>query len=343
MHQERKPDEALTWAERGLQLDKEKPYESTAGYNLTKLKRALLARLGRQHVALASAWDEFQKSPSKHSYEELMHYVPQAELAVWRARALDVADRSDLGSRIGLLMETQETERLVRCIREASDDAFESLSHFVTEPVAEILAESHPELAARVFKVIGMRILNAKKSKYYHEALANFEDAKNCYARADLIHKWEAVVLEVRRAHYRKVGFMPGFEQLVAGQSPDLISIVPGSTGCREALNGQRWSLAGLRGRSVASSERRCEHRFSLTPCPSTAQGPRPAPNLMPEPLRSRLVTRSHSRHLMLLFCTYCHVILQEDCKAGTAATEIKSLTNTGLPFYSSNRCHFFL
>jgi hypothetical protein len=220
MHREGKPDEALTWAERGLQLNEEKPYESTAGYDLTKLKHALLARLGRQDVALASAWGEFQKSPSKYSYEELMHYVPQAEVAVWRARALDVADRSDLGSRIELLMETQETERLVRCIQEASDDALQSLSHFVTEPVAELLAESHPELAAKVFKVMGMRILNAKKSKYYHEALANFEDAKNCYARADLIHKWEAVVLEVRRAHYRKVGFMPGFERLVAGQSP---------------------------------------------------------------------------------------------------------------------------
>jgi hypothetical protein len=220
MQQECKPDEALAWAERGLQLDKKKPYESTAGSNLTKLKRALLARLGRQEVALASTWDEFQKSPSKYSYEELIHYVPQAEVAVWRARALDVADHCDLRSRIELLMETQETERLVRCIQEASDDALESLSHFVTEPVAELLAESHPELAARIFKVMGMRILNAKKSQYYHEALANFEDAKNCYARADLIHKWEAVVLEVRRAHYRKVGFMPGFERLVAGQGP---------------------------------------------------------------------------------------------------------------------------
>jgi hypothetical protein len=64
-----------------------------------------------------------------------------------------------------------------------------------------------------------MRILNAKKSKYYDAALSNFEDAKNCYARAGLDAKWKAVVDEVRQAHHRKVGFMGGFERLVSGQA----------------------------------------------------------------------------------------------------------------------------
>ncbi len=109
---------------------------------------------------------------------------------------------------------------MVRCIRETSDNALESLSHFTTEAVAEGLAEPHPELAARLLRAMGMRILNAKKSKYYHEALDNFEDAKNCYALANLNQEWLAVVAEVRRAHYRKAGFMSGFERLVAGQSP---------------------------------------------------------------------------------------------------------------------------
>ena len=40
---------------------------------------------------------------------------------------------------------------------------------------------------------MGMRILNAKKSKYYHEALENFEDAKNCYVRAEMNHQWDAL------------------------------------------------------------------------------------------------------------------------------------------------------
>jgi hypothetical protein len=220
MHQEHNPDEALAWVERGLLLDKETPNGSYAGDDLAKLKRELLARLGRADVALAEAWAEFQKVPSKYRYEELMRFVPKAEVPLWRAKALDAAERGDLRSRIELLLETQETERLVRCIQEMGDSELESLSHYITEPVAELLAEPHPELAARVFRAMGMRILCAKKSKCYHEALENFEGAKICYARANLGQKWEAVVAQVRREHYRKVGFMPGFERLVAGQSP---------------------------------------------------------------------------------------------------------------------------
>jgi tetratricopeptide (TPR) repeat protein len=212
--------DALSWVERGLLLDKKKPYESPAGYDLGKLKGELLAKLDRQDEALAEAWAEFQRTPNTSSYEELMRFVPEAERARWYAKALDAAEHGSLGSLIDLLVETKETERLIRSLQQASDSALEGLSHYVTEPAADLLAEIHPEVAARVFRTMGMRILNAKKSKYYHEALANFENAKNCYTRADMSRRWEEVVAEVRRAHYRKAGFMPGFERLVAGRGP---------------------------------------------------------------------------------------------------------------------------
>jgi len=212
--------DALSWVERGLLLDKEKPYESSAGYDLGRLKRELLAKLDRQDEALAEAWAEFQRTPNTSSYEELMRFVPEAERAHWHAKALDAAEHGSLGSLIDLLVETKETERLIRSLQQASDSALEGLSHYVTEPAADLLAEIHPEVAARGFRAMGMRILNAKKSKYYHEALANFENAKNCYTRAHVSQQWEEVVAEVRRAHYRKVGFMPGFERLVAGRGP---------------------------------------------------------------------------------------------------------------------------
>ena len=220
MHQERNPDEALAWVERGLLLDKKKPYESSAGDDLATLKRELLVRLGRPDVALAEAWAEFEETPSTSSYEELMRFVPEAERAEWHAKALDAAEHGSLGSLIDLLVETKETERLIGCLQEASDSVLEGLSHFVTEPAADLLAEAHPEVAAKLFRAMGMRILNAKKSKYYHEALENFEDAKNCYVRAGINHQWDAVVAQVRREHYRKVGFMPGFERLLTGRGP---------------------------------------------------------------------------------------------------------------------------
>jgi hypothetical protein len=85
MYQERKPDEALAWVERGLLLDKKKPHESSASDDLAKLKRELLARLVRADVALAEAWAEFQQAPSMYRYEELMRFVGNKPFK-WKGR-----------------------------------------------------------------------------------------------------------------------------------------------------------------------------------------------------------------------------------------------------------------
>ena len=62
-----------------------------------------------------------------------------------------------------------------------------------------------------------MRIVNAGKSSYYDAALDNLELARKCYMKSGLESEWEALVEEVRKRHYRKKGFMPGFEQIVSG------------------------------------------------------------------------------------------------------------------------------
>lgn len=71
-----------------------------------------------------------------------------------------------------------------------------------------------------MYRALGMRILNAKKSKYYGAALESFEDARRCYERARLGREWTALVNTVRAAHHRKSGFMSDFERLVAGNGP---------------------------------------------------------------------------------------------------------------------------
>ena len=221
MHQaRRKPEEALAWIERGLALGKKQPYGSTADHGLTKLKRELLTKLDRSGEALEDAWAEFQESPNKYTYEELMRFVPKTERSLWHGKAMDAAERGDLGHLIELLLATEETERLIRRLKEASPSALEGLNHYVTEPAAEHLAKMYPEVAAKVFQALGMRILNEKKSKYYYAALSHFESAKQCYQRAGMHQEWNAVVAEVRQAHHRKTGFMPGFERLAAGRGP---------------------------------------------------------------------------------------------------------------------------
>ncbi len=75
-------------------------------------------------------------------------------------------------------------------------------------------------MAARVYRALGVRILNAKKSKHYDAALSHFENARRCYERSGLLREWAALVAKVRGAHHRKAGFMADFERLAAGQAP---------------------------------------------------------------------------------------------------------------------------
>ncbi len=212
-------NEALAWVDRGLAVDKQHPHGSIARYDLAKPKRELLTKLGRRDDALEDAWTEFCQHPSTFSYQELMRFVAKAERAAWHARALDVAEHADLGSLIELWLETREIKRLARRLGMATDTEIQDLSHYQTEPAARRLARSHPDVAARVYRALGVRILNARKSKYYGAALSHFENARRCYERSGHLREWAALVAAVRGAHRRKAGFMADFERLAAGQA----------------------------------------------------------------------------------------------------------------------------
>jgi hypothetical protein len=214
---QRKPKESLAWVERGRALDLEKQFRSGAAYAIDKLHRELLTRLGRQSEALEAAWADFRKHPSKFTYDDLMNFVPKADCREWHEKALDAAKGADLHSKLELFVETKEMERLAELVRGSSDEALEELSHYATEPAAKRLEKGHPDLAARLWRVQGMRIVNAKKSKYYDAALSNFERARDCYERAGLAAEWEQTVRCVCAAHYRKTSFISGFQAVATG------------------------------------------------------------------------------------------------------------------------------
>ena len=86
--------------------------------------------------------------------------------------------------------------------------------------MANKFEKAHPHLAARLWRAQGLRIVNAKKGKYYDTALSNFECAKRCFERAGLDDEWNKTVRQIRADHYRKSSFMPGFERLVEGVRP---------------------------------------------------------------------------------------------------------------------------
>jgi tetratricopeptide (TPR) repeat protein len=145
-----KTEDALAWVERGIELARQVPNSSMAGYELSTLKRVLLEKQGRRGEALDAAWGEYCEHPDKYAYAELMKYVPKAERATWHQKAIDAAKDSDLDSLIELFLETKELERLADVVHVSPDKALESASHHVTEPAAKKLEQIHPDVAARL-------------------------------------------------------------------------------------------------------------------------------------------------------------------------------------------------
>ncbi len=216
----RKPEDALAWVERGIAIDEKTPHGSMAGHDLAQLKRELLTKLGRGHEALEAAWAAYREHPNQYTYDDLMKFVPKPERSVWHEKAIDAARGADLSDGIQLLLETKELERLAQLVGRSQDDALEGVSHYTTEPAAKKLEKTHPDVAARLWRAQGMRIVSSKKSKYYDAALANFERARRCFQKAGLGAEWQKTVNQVRAEHRRKSGFMAGFEEIVAGSGP---------------------------------------------------------------------------------------------------------------------------
>ena len=88
------------------------------------------------------------------------------------------------------------------------------------ENTAKKLAKEYPDVAAKLYQAMGLRIVNAKKSKYYDAAISNFEQAKRCYIKAGLESTWIELVEDVRNNHSKKYSFIPEFEQVVEEKGP---------------------------------------------------------------------------------------------------------------------------
>jgi hypothetical protein len=202
------PGQALSWVERGIGLDSTAPHSSFSGYELAALKPGLLKELGRDREALEVVWARYRQQPSRYSYDDLMRLVPSPERAEWHERAIRAAMAADLYLLIGLLCETGEIERLAEVVRGSSDDALEAVSHYVLEPAATRLEETQPGVAARLWRAVGIRVVNAGKSRYYDAAIRSLARARRCYEQAGLTADWQQVVSLVRGRHHRKSGFM---------------------------------------------------------------------------------------------------------------------------------------
>jgi uncharacterized Zn finger protein len=143
-----------------------------------------------------------------------------------------------------LLVKTKEWERLAAAIEAASRAEIVGLSHYTTEPAAKGLEKSQPLLAAKLHVAMGLRILEAKKSKYYDAALGNLEKARKLMLKQGQAEEWAALAGEIRESHRRKSGFMPGFERIAEGRTERQPSF-------RDRAR-KRWDRGANRGRGTS-------------------------------------------------------------------------------------------
>jgi len=213
--------QALGWVEKGLALETTRNWHNEAAFSLRHMKPEILSRLGRKDDALAQTWAEFEQYPSELRYEELMSYVPKSDKSMWHERAMESAKAGDLGAFMDICVKTKEWARLADRVHAAKHNELEAVSHYHAAAAAQKLVKRDAVAAAKLYRAMGCRIVNAKKSKYYENALANFEAARDLYRKAGLETEWASLVATVRADHSRKYGFMPSFERIASGESVD--------------------------------------------------------------------------------------------------------------------------
>ena len=134
-------EDALTWAEKGLKLEKEREWGNESGYQLTGIRQELLNKLGRKEDALESAWTEFIKYPSEDSYDQLRKYIPEEDFQHWHEKAIYEAKNGSLSAFIEICTAAKEWEILSEHILDVGHDKLEKIGHYTTEKAAKGLSK----------------------------------------------------------------------------------------------------------------------------------------------------------------------------------------------------------
>ncbi|MHB8279567.1 MAG: DUF6880 family protein [Candidatus Humimicrobiaceae bacterium] len=212
--------EALIWVGKGLGLKEKDNWLNESSYDLERIKRELSSLLGNNDYAIESAWTNFKKYPSEYSYDELMKYVAKKDINNWHNKAIEEAKISPLKSTIELFIKTKELDILADRILLVKHEELENISHYVIEKAAKVFLNKNSIVAAKIYRAMGMRILNSKKSKYYSIALEHFLRVKSIYIENNSQEEWLSIIKYIRENHARKYSFITDFEKLVSGIYP---------------------------------------------------------------------------------------------------------------------------
>lgn len=212
--------EAMEWVEKGLKLNS----KNSSSYELGVLMKELLSKLGNKDGALNLAWDDFKKHPSDFSYKDLMKYVPFKGKNDWHNKVIDHIKDGPIEPVLAICVDTKEYGVLVDRILRCRHQTLEEIGHHSTEKAAKLLEKKHPEAAAKIYRALGVRIVNSKKSKYYSVAWEHFEKTKELYLKIGQEKEWDILVSKTLCEHSRKSSFIDGFKEIVAGTKKKKVS-----------------------------------------------------------------------------------------------------------------------
>ncbi len=204
--------EALTMAEQGLGL--RQGYDGLATFGLLELRIQLLVEMGQGEQALSAAWDYFREHPSTSSLDLLLSHVPEKELQSAREEALSyVLTLGSLSSAISICLREQEMPKLVRALHARQEELLR-LDYPILAPLAKELEAGFPDLAIVVYRRLALDILEEKRSRAYHHAIAYLRRVKKLFAGSGRTAEWKKLSEEIKAGHGRKHSFMRLFERL---------------------------------------------------------------------------------------------------------------------------------
>ena len=211
---------ALDWVEKAIRLSTVNTHGITYGVSdkLNQLRHRLLAQTGKANEVLQEIWTRYSRTPSPQLYKELLSFCPDSDKARWHEKAMAIVDHAPFDSVIPLLLEQEDTDRLVRRIENATDKELDNLSSLEAKKTAKLLSQLLPLSAARLFIGEAEKILDASRSRAYHYAIEYLEQARDCLVAAGKQDEWLNLATALEAEHSRKRNFIDPLQALIAGE-----------------------------------------------------------------------------------------------------------------------------
>ncbi len=213
----KRPDDALTWAERG-----HKAFPDTDDMRLLEFLADEYLRRKRPDDAMALVWRPFTKPPSLEDYQRLKRYAGRTHTwPRWRERALAELSRPLAAGAAGKT--THTPPRWARTARDTLVQVFlwekdteaawatghgHPLERNLALELAAAREKTHPADAIPIYLRETSLLIDHKSNRTYEEAIRRLKQLKTLHLRLGLVEDWSVLLSRLRTQHKAKRNFI---------------------------------------------------------------------------------------------------------------------------------------